>query len=149
MEKCYSTNEVLPSIDLLESTYYRLKVSTDCETEYTDTILVRVNPLPVVPYSIEGRDSVCYHQYEKYVISDRKTGYTYAWSLINNEGIFTSETTNVDTVEIYWQNRNSNDTIVLSVTDNKTNCENIQKQSVHICDEEASGYNNYCKKAED
>ena len=122
--------------ELYEGKAYRLEVSSKCEKRHTDSIFIRVNPLPVVP-DISGPDSVCYNQHEIYSFDLMSSDYTYKWMIDNGEGEVTTDSINAKIVDVYWKNPNANDSVILQVTNDKTGCTNEKKFGVHICNEQA------------
>ena len=121
---------------LYETTEYRLQVFTQCDTSYTNIILVRVNALPETQ-EISGATEVCYNQHEIYSIDNLHKGYTYQWYVDNNYGILTTESLNTKSVDILWNDPKKQDSVVLVIINNKTGCERTMKYGVNICNEQA------------
>lgn len=115
---------------------YRLKVASVCDTLYTNTIYIRVNPLPQIQ-PINGSINVCYNQHEVYSIDSLAKGYTYEWYLENGMGELTSNTINTTSINVYWRSPNAKDSLVLSITNDITGCEQEVKLGINICNEQA------------
>ena len=122
--------------ELYEGKAYRLEVSSKCERRYTDSIFIRVNPLPEVQV-INGPDSVCYNQHEIYSIENLNPGFTYEWMIENGNGELTTEALNVTSTDVLWKNPNTRDSIILRITNNITGCEREIKFGVVVCNEQA------------
>lgn len=121
---------------LYDDTDFRLQVVSVCDTLYTNSIHVRVNPLPEFQ-QIHGSSNVCYNQHEIYSVDSLHTGFTYKWSIENGHGEITTEALNTSTVDILWKISNTNDSVLLCVTNNITGCEQYMKFGVEICNEKA------------
>lgn len=121
---------------LLENTKYRLLVSSLCDTLPTNEILIRVNPLPQLQV-LTGANTVCYNQHEIYSVSQLNNGFTYEWSLEQNNGELTTDALNTNTIDVLWKNPNTTDSVILRVTDNRTGCERNLKLGISICGEQA------------
>ena len=135
VEKDGTTNTYQPD-ELYEDTWYRLMVSSKCKTKSTDSIYIRVNALPDVP-EISGPNSVCYNQHELYSVEQLVPGYTYKWSLKNDEGEITTSAENTRTIDIRWDKPNTTDTVILRVINDRTKCEDYKIFGVSICNEQA------------
>lgn len=121
---------------LYENTDYRLQVVSVCDTLYTNSIHIRVNPLPEYQ-EINGATDVCYNQYEMYSVDSLHVGFTYKWSILNGHGEITTEAINTSMVDVLWKNPNTNDSVLLCVTNDITGCEQYMKYGVEICNEKA------------
>ena len=121
---------------MIQTTYYRLKVETSCGEEYSNIVVVKVNPLPE-EQSIKGSSDVCYNQYEYYYVDELKDGFTYKWYLSNSNGEIVSADTDVDVIEVLWSEQNVTNTIVLEIKNNITGCIIENKFQVNVCGEKA------------
>ena len=130
-----TTNEYQPN-NLFNGTAYRLQVSSKCGILTTDSVYIRVNPLPELQ-SISGPDSVCYNQHEIYSIDKLNSGFTYEWMIENGDGVLTTEIFNAATIDILWLNPNTTDSVILHITNDQTGCESYMKYGVSICNEQA------------
>lgn len=130
------TTETYQPDPLFEDAAYRLLVSSKCEIYATDSILIRVNPLPE-KQTISGANDVCYHRYERYTVETLNPGYTYEWSLENGHGTLSDDRVNTPSIEVFWNDPLRTDSVLLIVTNNVTGCVDTMKYGVSICDEEA------------
>lgn len=121
---------------LFEPTEYRLQVASVCDTLYTNSIAIKINPLPEIQY-ISGPKEVCYNQHEIYSIDLLNDGYTYQWYINNNHGEINTETLNTTYVEILWKDPNQKDAVVLLITNDITGCERSIIYDIAICNETA------------
>ncbi len=121
---------------LTKGTEYRLQVASKCDTLTTNSIYIRVNPLPEVQ-EISGPDNVCYNQHEIYSIEKLNPGFTYEWMIENGNGELTTEALNVTSTDVFWKNPNTNDSIILRVTNNVTGCGRDIKFGIVVCNEQA------------
>lgn len=121
---------------LYDDTDFRLQVVSVCDTLYTNSIHVRVNPLPELQ-QIYGSSSVCYNQHEIYSVEKLHEGFTYMWSIEEGHGEITTEPMNASAIDILWKNSNTADSVVLCVTNNITGCEQYMKFGVEVCNEQA------------
>ena len=121
---------------LFEPTEYRLQVASICDTLYTNSIAIKINPLPEAQY-ISGPKEVCYNQHEIYSIDQLKDGYTYLWYINNNHGNITTEALNTTSVDVLWKDPNQKDAVVLLITNDMTGCERSIIYDIAICNETA------------
>ena len=121
---------------LKQTTYFRVITSNKCASVTSNVVCVTVNPLPI-PQEIKGNNSVCYNQYDWYAVDLLNTGFEYEWSLDNEIGEIISETSNVDSIEVYWKIPNRTDNVVLKVTNINTGCTFENKLPINTCNEKA------------
>ena len=121
---------------LFEQTEFRLQVASICDTLHTNTISIRINPLPDIQ-EIFGASEVCYNQHEIYSIDKLNDGFTYQWFIDNNHGELTTEAVNTASVDILWKDPNQTDVVKLLVINDITGCESTINYNVAICNETA------------
>ncbi len=131
-----ATNEQYAPEALTENTEYRVVVSSVCCSKTTNSILVRVNPLPVEQV-VSGDNDVCYNQYNIYSIDHLNSGFTYEWSLQSECGKIISSSIDTTAIVVFWEKADSHDEVWLTITDNKTGCERIVAFPITICNEGA------------
>jgi len=119
-----SVSETLGLDTMFNTTYYRIvgKSSAGCGTRISNVHEVRVNPLPI-PHKIDGDSLVCGSQYETYVLPTASTIYSYDWFTAEGNGQVTSLSPRNDSIEVYWINPVTTDTLVVEVTDNVSECQ--------------------------
>lgn len=142
------TTETFQPDPLFEDAAYHLQVSSKCETYATDSILIRVNPLPE-KQEIKGANDVCYHHYERYSVETLNPGYNYEWMLKNDHGVLPDVTVNTSVIDILWEDPLSTDSVILVVTNNVTGCVDTMKYGVSICNEKAPDTTIIVKKPND
>ena len=120
---------------MTQSSQYRLQLVTICDTVYTNPVYIKVNPLPEVQ-EVVGANNVCYNQYENYFI-DIKDGFTYNWTLKNNHGTIISKSDDMSSVEILWQDANTKDSVLVTITNEITGCVQEVGELISICNESA------------
>ncbi len=130
------TNTIYQPKSLYKTTNYRLRVETKCDTLYTNSVRVCVNPLPEIQ-TLSGADNVCYNQHEIYSVEQLNSGYTYEWMIGNGNGELTTDVINSTTIDILWKNPNTTDSVILRVTNDITGCKRDLKFGVTICNEQA------------
>ena len=80
-----ANDSIYQPLNLNDSTSYRLKVSSDCMSDYTNEIYIIVNPLPDT--LITGQMLVCENQLDvSYSVMSPNNDYRYQW--INSDGQF-------------------------------------------------------------
>ena len=117
--------------NIYETTYYQLifTSSANCGTLPSNIHTIKMNPLPP-HHQIDGETEVCYSQYETYTLPTATDAYSYTWSCDGNNGMITSLSPLNDSVEIFWNNPNYTDSIVVSATDNITGCISYHRKGV-------------------
>ncbi len=121
---------------LFEGADYRLQVACKCDTLYTNSIFIRVNPLPEIQ-AISGSNNVCHNQYETYSVERLNSGFTYEWLIERNAGEILTESIDTGSIDVFWKKPNCSDSVVLRVRNDITGCERDLKLGVAICNEQA------------
>lgn len=121
---------------LTKGTEYRLQVASKCDTLATNSIFVRINPLPEIQ-AVTGPNNVCYNQHEIYSVEKLNPGFTYEWMLDKGEGVLTTEVLNTTSIDVLWKNPDTKDVVILRVTNDQTGCERDMTFGVSICNEQA------------
>ena len=105
------------------TTHYRLVFISgeNCGVVLSNIHTIKMNPLPPA-HSIIGKDTVCYSQYETYVLPESSSRFSYDWSTESSNGQIAILSPENDSVEIFWINSNTSDKIVVEVSDNVTGC---------------------------
>lgn len=108
---------------IYETTYYRLIYMSDynCGVDTSNVHTIKMNPLPP-EHTISGPDLVCYSQFETYELPEYSDNYSYSWATTDGNGDVYSLSPVNDSIEIYWRNPSTIDTIIVEVTNNITGC---------------------------
>ena len=130
-----TTEDSYTPLSLIQSGQYRLQLMTQCDTVYTNTVYIQVNPLPAIQ-KVLGANNVCYNQYETYTV-EVKNGFSYSWSLKNNHGIITAESADLSSVEVLWEDASAIDSVLVTITNTTTGCVQTIGEKVTICNESA------------
>jgi hypothetical protein len=116
---------------IYQTMYYRLRYTSDMGCGVTESNIhkIKMNSLPPI-HTISGDQEVCYEQFETYTLPEYSNVYSYEWSTENNSGEVYTLSLNNDSVEIYWNNPNYADSIIIEVTNNITGCVSYSSKSV-------------------
>ena len=115
-----ANNSFYQPLNLNDSTYYRVSVTSDCKVEYSSEVFIIVNPLPDTTL-ITGQMLVCENQIDvNYSILSSNASYRYEW--VNTDGqIFgTNESQNL---LISWNTSADSSNLGLYIRDYATSCE--------------------------
>ena len=115
-----ANNNNYQALDLSDSTYFRVEVTSDCKVDLSNEIFVVVNPLPDTT-AISGQMLVCRDQKDViYSVVSPSSKYRYQWECIDANIIGTNESQNLS---LNWNTSNNSADLSLYVRDYQTSCE--------------------------
>ena len=107
-------------LDLNDSTYYRVSVTSDCKVDYSSEVFIIVNPLPDTTL-ITGQMLVCENQIDvNYSILSPNANYRYEWVNADGQIFGTNESQNL---LISWNTNVDSSSLGLYIRDYATSCE--------------------------
>ena len=107
-------------LDLNDSTYYRVSVTSDCKVDYSSEVFIIVNPLPDTTL-ITGQMLVCENQIDvNYSILSPNANYRYEWVNADGQIFGTNESQNL---LISWNTNEDSSSLGLYIRDYATSCE--------------------------
>ena len=115
-----ANNNSYQALDLSDSTYFRIEVSSDCQVDLSNEVFIVVNPLPDTT-TIIGQMLVCRDQLDViYSLASLSSQYRYLWECIDANIIGTNESQNL---ALNWNTNNNSANLAVYISDYQTSCE--------------------------